>query len=77
MNPQISMSQSARYVTQSSIYDCPILGRLTDRKIKKYQKLGFYTQELKQEREERIKRDPKNKRAKAKQTMMKLLEEFL
>ena len=36
----ISMSRSARYVTQASIYNCPMLGPLTDRKIQKYQKEG-------------------------------------
>lgn len=36
----ISMSNSARYVTQSSIWSNPTLGNLTDRKIAKYQKSG-------------------------------------
>lgn len=38
----ITMSSSARYVTQSSIYDCPMLGPLTSKRIAKYQKRGYY-----------------------------------
>lgn len=38
----LSMSLSARYVTQSSIYDCPRLGPLTNKRIAKYQKQGYY-----------------------------------
>ena len=38
----ISMNQSARYVTQQKLWDVPLLGPLTDRKIAKYQKMGKY-----------------------------------
>ena len=34
------MSRSARYVTQSGLYDCPVLGPLTNRKINAYQNAG-------------------------------------
>lgn len=40
--PTISMRQDARYVTQSGLYDCPLLGKLTNRRISKYQKAGRY-----------------------------------
>lgn len=36
------MSRSARYVTQSAVYDSPRLGPLTDRRITQYQKQGYY-----------------------------------
>lgn len=51
----ISLHPSARYVTQSSIYDCPKLGRLTNRAIEKYKKLGYYSNGFidKEERKER------------------------
>ena len=48
----ISMQQSAHYVTQSSIYDCPKLGRLTDRRIAFYQKRGHYDPQAILERKE-------------------------
>lgn len=46
----ISMSLSAHYVTQSSVYSSPMLGPLTDRRIKKYQAQGFYEPVKKEER---------------------------
>lgn len=39
----ISMSPSAHYVTQQGLYTSPLLGPLTNRRIKHYQKLGYYT----------------------------------
>ncbi len=36
------MQTSARYVTQASVYSNQFLGPLTDRKIAKYQKEGYY-----------------------------------
>lgn len=39
----ISMSPTARYVTQSSIYTSPFTGPLTDRKIAKYQKADYFS----------------------------------
>ena len=36
------MDTGAHYVTQSGFYDCPKLGRLTNRRIAKYQKQGVY-----------------------------------
>lgn len=38
----ISMSPSAHYVTQQGLYTSPLLGPLTNRRIKHYQKLGYY-----------------------------------
>ena len=40
----ISMSPSAHYVTQQSSLNRITLGPLTDRKIKRYMKLGWYGQ---------------------------------
>jgi len=51
----ISMSSNARYVTQQSIYDCPLLGPLTNRRIAKYQKAGRYGEEYKQQQKQRTK----------------------
>lgn len=36
------MSLSARYVTQTSVYGTGYCGPLTDKKIAKYQKQGYY-----------------------------------
>lgn len=61
--PNISMSPSARYVTQSGVYDCPRLGPLTDRKISKYQKLGWYSGiRIDERKEQRQKRAAKRQR---------------
>ena len=62
----ISMKESARYVTQQSIYDCPLLGPLTNRRIAKYQKQGHYDPQAimdrqKQREKKKVKRG--NKRA--------------
>ena len=38
------MSQSAHYVTQQSLWNSPFTGKLTDRRIKHYQKLGYFSQ---------------------------------
>jgi len=38
----ISMDRSVRYVTQASVWGTCFRGRLTDRKIKAYQKAGYY-----------------------------------
>lgn len=40
--PNISMDIKARYVTQSSVYGTGYCGPLTDKKIAKYQKQGYY-----------------------------------
>lgn len=57
----ISMSLAAHYVTQSSIYSCPMLGALTDRKIAKYQKQGFYTGvKVAERKEQRAKKQKKD-----------------
>jgi len=56
------MSLSAHYVTQSSVYSSPYTGRLTDRRIRHYEKLGYYGKVAKEERrEERKKRLSKKK----------------
>ena len=47
------MSLKARYVTQTSVYDNPRLGPLTDRRIKHYQKLGYYGEAAKKRALER------------------------
>lgn len=39
----VSMSLSARYVTQSSVYSSPFTGPLTDRRIAYYQKRGYFS----------------------------------
>ena len=75
----ISMQASAHYVTQSSIYDCPKLGRLTDRAIARYRKLGFYSTGFIEERKERqTKKQNKGKSRQqlAKETLNQLLESF-
>jgi hypothetical protein len=75
----ISMHQAAHYVTQSSIYDCPKLGRLTDRAIAKYKKLGFYSTGFIEERHERQKRKAnkgKSRQQLTKETLKQLLENF-
>lgn len=64
--PEISMHPSARYVTQSGIFDNMRLGRLTDSKIEKYRKLGYYSNGFKEERKDvqkkkKSKRDNKSK----------------
>ena len=40
------MDVNARYKTQSSVYDCPMLGKLTDKRIKHYQRKGHYEQSI-------------------------------
>lgn len=74
----ISLHPSARYVTQSSIYDCPKLGRLTNRAIEKYKKLGYYSNGFVEERKERRAQGNSPKRAstalRAKKFMQTLLE---
>ena len=40
--PRISMSTSAHYVTQSSMWGTHVLGRLTSRKINEYRRQGYY-----------------------------------
>ncbi len=60
------MRLSARYVTQTSIYESPFLGPLTDRKIVKYIKLGYYGEQAKLRQE-----------AKEKQKKHKVLIEFV
>ena len=47
------MSLSARYVTQSGVYSSPKLGPLTDRRIKHYEKLGYYGEAAKKRALER------------------------
>lgn len=53
--PKVSMQRSARYVTQSSVYDSPRLGPLTDRRIAFYIKKGYYGEAEKRRAEEREK----------------------
>jgi hypothetical protein len=56
------MSTKAHYVTQSSIYDCPMLGPLTDRRIEKYRARGHYDGIKREERKkQRIDRQTKRK----------------
>jgi hypothetical protein len=38
----ISMNPAARYVTQSNIWGTCYTGKLTNRRINKYKKLGYY-----------------------------------
>jgi len=60
------MQLSARYVDQHAIYDCPILGRLTDRRIAFYKKRGHYGQQAMLERKtKRAKRSNNNAALKA------------
>jgi len=66
MNPTISMSLSAHYVTQSSLFTSPMKGRLTDRRIRHYEKLGYYGQQAKLRAE-----------VKEKAKKRKVLEEFI
>lgn len=40
--PRVSMDPAARYVGQSRIWDSPMLGKLTSRKITSYIKAGYY-----------------------------------
>jgi len=79
----ISMSQSARYVTQSSIYSSPMLGRLTDRRIAKYQKQGYFSggiviREMKQKAKKLTLTQPKqvviSKKQQIKSELAKLLD---
>lgn len=42
----ISLSSKANYVTQQSIWSVQIGKALTDRRIKQYQKLGYYSNGL-------------------------------
>lgn len=53
--PRVSMQRSARYVTQSTIYDSPRLGLLTDRRIAYYTKQGYYGLAAKKREEEKEK----------------------
>lgn len=69
----ISMQWSARYVTQQSIYDCPLLGPLTDRRIAKYQKQGHYDPQAVLDRQQQ--RQQKQRKSRTdKQNIMKLLD---
>ena len=70
------MSQSAHYVTQSSIYDCPKLGRLTNRRIEEYRRRGYYSTGFADERRERMEKKPKGSTAatRAKKFLASLLE---
>lgn len=49
----VSMNPAVRYVTQSSIWDVPKLGPLTNYRIRKYQLAGVYGEEV-QKRTQRI-----------------------
>lgn len=75
--PQISMSRSARYVTQSSLFDNIRLGRLTNAKIAKYQRAGKYSNGFKEERKEIQEKKPGNKRRAARKLMVGLLGDLL
>lgn len=63
------MSSSARYVTQSHIWDNNILGPLTDKRIAKYQKLGRLAASPFARAAETIKRRIANRKRSAKKTM--------
>ena len=74
------MSISAHYVTQSSIYDCPKLGLLTDRRIEQYRKRGFYSTGFIEERREKQQQQQhkgKSARKLAQSALSKLLYEFV
>ena len=71
------MSPSANYVTQSSIYDCPMLGRLTNRAINKYKKAGFYASNTTTERaEQRKKKSTPSRQTIARKVMDALLADL-
>lgn len=42
LQPRVSMNRSARYVTQQGIYEGFFTGKLTNRRIAYYQKMGYY-----------------------------------
>lgn len=71
--PRISMSRTAHYVTQQSIWDVQRLGPLTDRKIAKYQKQGRYTdgQHFLSDAERREQQDKKQKKQQTKEQRQK------
>lgn len=61
--PGISMALDARYVTQQGSLDRITLGELTDSKIRKYQKLGYYGQsgilfQSKEKTKKKVRRKP-------------------
>jgi hypothetical protein len=70
------MSPSAHYVTQTSIYDCPKLGRLTNARIEHYRKLGYYSTGFVEERKARIARKGKSRATVAREVLARLLEDF-
>jgi hypothetical protein len=67
----ISMSLDARYVTQASVWSNPRTGHLTDAKIRRYQKAGYYGGLAPQE-----KREPRalTSKEKVRRLLAKLLE---
>lgn len=70
----ITLNPKAKYVTQSGIYDCPMLDVLTDRRIAHYEEQGFYGEEAKQKRlEERKQRKLKQQKHKFR---LRILPEF-
>lgn len=62
--PNISLNPRARYVTQASIFTTCYCGPLTNRKIAKYKKLGYYGQDgiLAQSKEKTKKKAKSSKR---------------
>ena len=56
------MSLKAHYVTQQSVYTSPLLGPLTNRRIKHYQKLGYFSQSAIVERKEQRQKKQSKKR---------------
>lgn len=42
----ISMDSTARYVTQSRVWSSPFTGKLTDAKIRRYMRRGYYGKAL-------------------------------
>lgn len=67
----ISLDPSANYVTQSGIWSSPRLGLLTDRRIAKYQKLGYYSDGFKQQRKEKAARKSKVAKTNALKELLK------
>jgi hypothetical protein len=59
------MRTDIRYTTQQGVWDCHILGVLTDAAIRRYAKQGRYGEEYKQKMLERARKN-KEKKSKSK-----------
>lgn len=68
------MSHSARYVTQSSIWDAQVTGPLTSRRIAKYQAAGWYDGIKRDARKAKAERN-KTGKSKSKTNVLALLLE--